>query len=184
MINGLDGELPLCQCVARPDPPRPDFLRDRRLLQEAPLSALKDTRLGIDLTYYLHYLLRSPRIREPLLSAIGGTPLALISYLESNLKALEVNHIKPVFVGDGLSIQRRERPFARPDERGRIARDAWDLWRQGKTAQSTSAFGECAALQPHDVLLQVLKLFRHRRVETLNAPYRAGAQVCPHLSIE
>jgi hypothetical protein len=141
------------------------------------LSALKETRLGIDLSNYLFYLLRNPRTREPLGSAIGGTPLALINHLESNLKSLEGHHIKPVFVGNGLSIQRRERPFHRPDDRGRIARDAWELWRQSKTAQSTAAFGECIAALPHDVLLQVLKLFRHRRTETLNAPYMAGAQV-------
>ena len=61
MIRGLEG-----------------FLRDEKLMQEESLSALKYTRLGIDLSYYLRQILSKPDSAEPLVAAIGGLPLSLI----------------------------------------------------------------------------------------------------------
>ncbi|CAD6938696.1 unnamed protein product [Tilletia controversa] len=80
-----------------------DFIRERRLLQTCPLTALKDTRLGIDLELYLNTLLKHTRTAEPFVAALGGAPTALISHIEDDLKILERNRIKPVFVLSGIT---------------------------------------------------------------------------------
>ncbi|PWN39683.1 PIN domain-like protein [Ceraceosorus guamensis] len=78
------------------------YLAASRLLQTAPLTALRETRLGIDLSLYLRLLLSSPRTAEPLTAALSGSPLALSSHIEADLRALEQAQIKPVFVLHGL----------------------------------------------------------------------------------
>lgn len=78
------------------------YLRDHKLIQKAPLSALKDTRLGIDLEVYLRGVLSNPATSEPVVAALGGSPLALISHIENDLRSLERSRIKPVFVLSGL----------------------------------------------------------------------------------
>ena len=77
MIRGLEG-----------------FLHDAHLLQEESLNALKNTRLGIDLSYYLRQVLSAPESAEPLVTAIGGQPIALMSRIESDIRVLEQHRLQ------------------------------------------------------------------------------------------
>ena len=61
------------------------FTAERRLIQTSGVAQLKDTRLGIDGTYWLRKILA----KEPALSALGGIPLKLRESVETEIKAFK-----------------------------------------------------------------------------------------------
>lgn len=148
-----------------------------QLLHTLPLSSLKDTRLGIDLNLYLKTLLQSPSTSEPLVTALGGSPLALISHIENDLRTLERARIKPVFVLGGLQLARRTRPFSFEDPRVEERRKAWESYEQSDTDGAHVHFSRSNSTQVGDLVRAVLRAFRHRNVEFLVAPYLAEGQV-------
>ena len=83
------------------------YFQERQLVKELPLSALKDTRLGIDAGHYIDLLLSSEATKEPNVTALGGVPSALGPRIEEHLRTLEVNKIKPIFVFSGLAVRQR-----------------------------------------------------------------------------
>ena len=156
-----------------------DYLFERKHIQTLPLSVLSDSRLGIDASYYLQQLTDNPPSREPLLAATGGLPLALTTRIESDLRALEKLRIKPVFVFPGLQPQRRHKqPFHQEAlEACRDRRDAWAKYEQGQEEAATKLFEGRTSFAQWDLWRMVLRIFRHRNVEFLIAPYVAWAQV-------
>jgi hypothetical protein len=156
------------------------YLQASRQLHTAPLTALRDTRLGIDLTLYLRLLLNSPRTAEPLVAALGGAPLALIAHIEADLRALERARIKPVFVLAGLPpLARRARPFsfAAHDARAEERRRAWSRYEAGDVDAAHRHLSRAGSVREADLIRAVLRAFRHRNVEFLIAPYGADGQV-------
>jgi hypothetical protein len=154
------------------------FLTEKKLVQEAPLSLLAETRLGIDATHYIRRILNDPETKEPLVSALGGCPLALPARIESDLKALEKLSIKPVFVFGGVPLAKKERPLSVEDTRPLRRQQAWEFYEKSKVDQATSAFGQGTTTDINDVLRIVHRAFKHRRVEFLTSPYLAASQVC------
>ncbi|KAJ7330435.1 XPG I-region protein [Mycena albidolilacea] len=167
-----------------------NFLLERKHQQTLPLSALSDSRLGIDASYYLSQLTDAPPAREPLLAATGGLPLALTQRIEADLRALEKLRIKPVFVFPGLSPNRRFKgPNAGPNagagafaaaaetEASRDRRDAWAKYEAGQEDAATRLFEGRSAFAQWDLWRMVLRIFRHRNVEFIVAPYVAWAQL-------
>ncbi|PWN93477.1 hypothetical protein FA10DRAFT_273936 [Acaromyces ingoldii] len=154
-----------------------EYLRVHQLLHTLPLSSLKDTRLGIDLNLYLKTLLQSPSTSEPLVTALGGSPLALISHIENDLRTLERARIKPVFVLGGLQLARRTRPFSFEDPRVEERRKAWESYEQSDTDGAHVHFSRSNSTQVGDLVRAVLRAFRHRNVEFLVAPYLAEGQL-------
>ncbi|KAJ9474097.1 Post-transcriptional regulator MKT1 [Pseudozyma hubeiensis] len=153
------------------------YLHDRGLTQTAPLSALKDTRLGIDLSYYLKQLLSSPSTSEPLVAALGGPPIALISHIENDLRALEKARIKPVFILNGIQPNKRIRPFSYEDPRVKQRHRAWEAYENGQVDVTHSLLSASSSLHHPDLYRAILRAFRHRNVEFLVAPYLATAQL-------
>lgn len=153
------------------------YLRSNNLLHTLPLSALKETRLGIDLNLYLQTLFASPNTSEPLVTALGGSPLCLNSHIESDLRVLERAKIKPVFVLSGLQPPRRSRPFAYDDPRVEERRMAWDCYEAGDVDGTHMHLSKSNSMQVADVVRSVLRAFRHRNVEFIVAPYLAEGQV-------
>ncbi|PWY97699.1 hypothetical protein BCV70DRAFT_202642 [Testicularia cyperi] len=153
------------------------FVHDRGLAQTAPLSALKDTRLGIDVTYYLKQLLTSPSTSEPLVAALGGAPLALISHIESDLRALEKARIKPVFVLNGLTPSKKTRPLSYEDPRVKQRQRAWEAYESGDVDAAHSLLSSSNSIHYPDLYRAILRAFRHRNVEFLVAPYLASGQL-------
>lgn len=149
------------------------------------MTALKDTRLGIDANQWFGSLLADPRYQEPCVSVTGGSPLNAYPVMEKQLRALEACRIKPVFVFHGLSPSKRERPFAMgggaaPDaeqQRLRIRDQGWERYVQQGQAGAMPLFAQSSSVQPCDVLNQIHRLFRTRQVEYLVAPYLAWAQL-------
>lgn len=148
-------------------------------MQTLPLSVLTDSRLGIDASYYLQLLTDNPPSREPLLAATGGLPLALTQRIEADLRALEKLRIKPVFVFPGLIPNKRWRPHhhLEHNEACRDRRDAWAKYEAGQEEASTKLFEGRSSFAQWDLWRMVLRIFRHRNVEFIIAPYVAWAQV-------
>ncbi|KAI0698346.1 XPG I-region protein [Cytidiella melzeri] len=157
-----------------------DFLAAKHL-QTHPLSVLSDSRLGIDASYYLTQLTETPPSREPLLAATGGLPLALTQRIESDLRALEKLRVKPVFVFPGLLPNRRphknQQVHSEQNEAMRDRRDAWSKYEGGQEDAATKLFESRGSLHQWDLWKMVLRIFRHRNVEFIVAPYVAWAQL-------
>ncbi|KAI5985914.1 XPG I-region protein, partial [Pisolithus orientalis] len=147
--------------------------------QTLSLNALADTRLGIDAHYYLKQLAENPPSREPLLAATGGLPLALTTRIETDLRTLEKLRIKPVFVFPGLLPAKRWRQQHHVDweEACKARRDAWSKYEAGQEEAASKLFEGRSGLQPWDLWRMVLRIFRHRNVEFLVAPYVGWAQL-------
>lgn len=160
-----------------------DYITERKHDQTLPLSTLADSRLGIDASHYLGNLLESPLTREPFLAATGGLPLSLASRIESDLRALEKLHIKPVFVFPGLPPSKRitkntpQQHAAKQMEAIQARRDAWSHYEGGLTDQATKLFESRSNIEQWDLWRSVLRIFRHRNVEFIIAPYSSLAQV-------
>ncbi|QRW17261.1 hypothetical protein RhiXN_05263 [Rhizoctonia solani] len=151
--------------------------------QTLPLSTLAESRLGIDASHYLSNLLDNPTTRESYLAATGGIPLSLASRIEQDLRALEKLHIKPVFVFPGLPPNKRiskntpQQNAAKQMEAAQARRDAWNCYESGRNDQATKLFESRSNVEQWDLWRPVLRIFRHRNVEFIIAPYSSLAQV-------
>ncbi|KAG6807865.1 hypothetical protein H0H93_000901, partial [Arthromyces matolae] len=154
------------------------YLVERKHLQTHPLSVLSDSRLGIDGSYYLQLLIDSPSSREPLLAATGGLPLALTQRVESDLRVLEKFRIKPVFVFSGLTPNKRwkQNNYQEQTDACRDRNAAWSKYEQGQEEPASKLFEGRVTFAQWDLWRMVLRIFRHRNVEFMIAPYIAWAQ--------
>lgn len=155
-------------------------------MQTLNLSVLSDSRLGIDASYYLQNLLDNPPSREPLLAATGGLPLALIQRIESDLRTLERLRIKPVFVFPGLVPNKKWKSYYNNEqnEACRDRRDAWEKYEAGEEEAATKLFSGRSSFAQWDLWRMILRIFRHRNVEFIIAPYVAWPQVWPGLRFD
>ncbi|KAG6812120.1 hypothetical protein H0H92_004288 [Tricholoma furcatifolium] len=155
------------------------YLFERKHLQTLPLSVLSDSRLGIDASYYLQQLTDNPPSREPLLAATGGLPLALTQRVESDLRALEKLRIKPVFVFPGLLPNKRwkQNNYHEQTEACRDRNAAWTKYESGQEDAASKLFEGRTCYAQWDLWRMILRIFRHRNVEFMIAPYVAWAQL-------
>lgn len=155
-------------------------LAQQKHIQTLPLPALSESRLGIDASHYLQTLLDTPSSREPLLAATGGLPLALTSRIESDLRVLEKLQIKPVFVFPGILPNKRWKPHPHAEsiQACQDRRDAWAKYEAGQEDAATKLFEGRNCFAQWDLWRMVLRIFRHRNVEFIVAPYLAWSQVC------
>ncbi|WVQ91860.1 hypothetical protein IAS59_005664 [Cryptococcus gattii] len=159
-----------------------NYLKERKLVQSCPISTLANTRLGIDATHYLNHLLTDPNSREPLVAATGGLPLAIISKIENDLRALERHAIKPVFVFPGLPLASRpppKGPDIKAERENQIKNEAWALYDEGQAYAAVDKlvqFNNGNFVDQRDLLRSIMRLFRHRYVEYVVAPYLGIAQ--------
>ncbi len=163
--------------------PSTAYLNQRGLITTLPLSSLSDSRLGIDAAHYIRKLLSQESTREVLVAATGGLPIALIAQIESDLRTLERLHIKPVFVFPGLPLVRQLPPkgqdFGAQREAG-VKNNAWQAYENGDAegaARILTQARQGAWTDWRDVARLVLRIFRHRMVEYIVAPYLQWAQV-------
>ncbi|OWZ61562.1 hypothetical protein AYX15_06241 [Cryptococcus neoformans] len=160
-----------------------NYLKERKLVQSCPISTLANTRLGIDATHYLNHLLTDPNSREPLVAATGGLPLAIISKIENDLRALERHAIKPVFVFTGLPLASRpppKGPDIKAERENQIKNEAWALYDEGQAYAAVDKlvqFNNGNFVDQRDLLRSIMRLFRHRYVEFVVAPYLGIAQL-------
>lgn len=167
-----------------------DYISERKHDQTLPLLTLAESRVGIDAAHYLNNLLENPLTREPFLAATGGIPLSLTSRIEQDLRALEKLHIKPVFVFPGLPPSKRlnknspQQNATKQMEAVQARRDAWNCYESGRTEQATKLFESRSNVDQWDLWRPVLRIFRHRNVEFIIAPYSSLAQVSGFLAFD
>ncbi len=148
------------------------------------MSALANTRLGIDVNYYVRTLLSDPDQREPLIASTGGLPLSLANRIESDLRQLDKHNIKPVFVFPGLPLSQRPPPKGQNpqlDRENAVKNEAWAYYEDGQVDRAVIALTQIRNgmwVDTQDVVRLLLRAFKHRFVEYVMAPYLPGAQVC------
>ncbi|KZT25182.1 PIN domain-like protein [Neolentinus lepideus HHB14362 ss-1] len=156
------------------------YLNERNRFHSLPLSVLSDSRLGIDASNYLQTLMENPPTREPLIAATGGLPLALTTRVEADLRVLEKYRIKPVFVFPGLLPNRRGRNHQLHQEQNAACRErqeAWAKYEAGQEDAATKLFEARSPLHQWDIWRMILRIFKHRNVEFVVAPYVSWAQL-------
>jgi hypothetical protein len=105
--------------------------------------------------------------------------LGLVQRIESDLRNLEKLHIKPVFVFPGLLPAKRWKPqnYTEVNEGCRDRREAWTKYEEGQEDAATKLFEGRSCFMQWDIWRMVLRIFRHRNVEFIVAPYFAWAQL-------
>lgn len=103
-----------------------------------PLAALKDSVIGIDATYYLEHLLAPSR--EPLLSALGGYPLALESTIAGELEDMQAAGFKPHFVFNGLDFGIKDEPFKASISSALANAEAFEIYEKDRANEAINVF--------------------------------------------
>lgn len=109
--------------------------------QTLPLVSLKGAVIGIEASHFLDRFL-SPS-QEPLLSAVGGSPLGLRNLIECELAALREADITPVFIFNGLRTVTKLDPFAAAVTAVRGIVDGFEVYQKNQAAQARRLFGAC-----------------------------------------
>ncbi|CAG8438708.1 9726_t:CDS:10 [Diversispora eburnea] len=135
------------------------WMKERRLALVSSLANLKDIRLGIEGAHWLRKLLQNTA-KEPLTAAIGGLPLGLKAAIEKELELLKSFGITPVFVFNGLSVIRKDKPFSTEDNRPAKRAQAWDIYEKNRGI----TWGVPVSIHQPDLLCFVFEIFKeHER---------------------
>lgn len=103
-----------------------------------PLSNLKGSVIGVDANYYLETLLGAHK--EPLLSALGGFPLALENTVKKELDDLYSSGLRLHFVFNGLDFGIKDDPF-RPSVKSALANaSAFDVYESDRAQDAIDIF--------------------------------------------
>ena len=112
------------------------------LSEMAPLGELDGAVIGIEASHYLNRLLVNPTLKEPLLAALGGLPFTMRSTVTNDIVAFRDAGITPVFVFDGMDVNKTKALFQQADEAVRANTTAWNLYNQHQAENAVAAFGE------------------------------------------
>lgn len=83
-----------------------------------------------------------------------------------------------MFVFPGLLPNKRQKPNVNEHaDACKDRREAWDSYERGKTDQATKLFEGRSGISQWDLWRSVLRIFRHRNVDFVIAPYTSWAQV-------
>lgn len=111
--------------------------------QSLPLASLKNAVIGIEAAHYLNRFLTPSQ--EPLLSAVGGSPLGLKTLIENELAAFRDAEITPIFVFNGLESGKKLDPFNAGIVAARTNADAFEVYHKGLGTQAVRQFGSSGA---------------------------------------
>ncbi|MCJ1281580.1 hypothetical protein MMC26_000900 [Xylographa opegraphella] len=140
-----------------------------------PLSALKNSVIGIDAAYYLERILTISR--EPLLSALGGWPLAYGLVVRKDLDDLQSAGFKVHFVFNGLDYGTEDDPFKSTNAASNLIAKAFQLYEAENTTDAVKEF-KAAGVPTSAALSEFLKkVLYDLKVEFTVAPYSAFAQL-------
>ncbi|KAI9850063.1 MAG: hypothetical protein M1838_006143 [Thelocarpon superellum] len=145
--------------------------------QTLPLGALKDTVVGIEASHYLDGLLSNPPSKEPLLSALGGFPFALGSYLENELESIRTAGITPLFVFSGLDVGKEPQTSLDEAAAAQANAQAWELYDQHQPVRAVETFGDSGSVKPESLFRFFQELLRSHKIEFMVAPYNASGQL-------
>ncbi|KAH8144938.1 uncharacterized protein LAJ45_11059 [Morchella importuna] len=142
-----------------------------------PLSALKDSVLGIEADHYLQKLLTTTPSKEPLVVALGGFPFNLRNTVEADIDDLRKAGVKPIFVFKGFKTVPIEAPFSVNDEGPAQRSRAWELYDRGLANEAVEAFGIAGTLEPWEIYRYFQRILLENDVDFQVAPYAAWPQM-------
>jgi hypothetical protein len=116
---------------------------------------------------------------EPLLAALGGTPIALPQHIEEELDRWTQNGISPLFVFDGQSVVGKDSVALR-SARAALGKtqNAWDLYADNHPSDAVKTFGSSGATHIEDLYPILQAVLLERNLDFIVSPFSAGAQVC------
>ncbi|KAJ1668256.1 hypothetical protein IW140_000440 [Coemansia sp. RSA 1813] len=152
------------------------YVRELRLTQETRISALADTRLGIEGHNWLRQMMSRAHDGESV--AMGGLPQVLEAEIVKELGFFRSHNITPVVVFSGLPVARKDgRPFAKDDHRPSQRNAAWDMYWQKHTEQALRKWGTASPYAQGDMVPFVMQVLQAHGVEFMRAPYASWAQL-------
>lgn len=139
------------------------------------LSDLSGATIGIDASSYLSFLLTS--YDEPLLTVLGGLPLAFRHHISIHLEFLRQNGITPIFIFNGLDIGRKYTPFKTSDETTKSISEGWDLYVKGLGQEAVKKFGQSKHAKPEQYNRLLQSILHEKNIDFIVAPYDSAAQL-------
>ena len=108
-----------------------------------PISEYRDAPIAVHASYYLQKFLDTPPSAEPLLSAIGGFPLAIRIHINADLDQWQKHGITPRFYFDGQATVGSEE-VAMKDAKVSMEKSnaAWQPYYQNQPTEAVIAFGK------------------------------------------
>ncbi|KAH8801549.1 hypothetical protein F5884DRAFT_518715 [Xylogone sp. PMI_703] len=107
-----------------------------------PFSDMQGAVIGVEATSYLQHMIDEPPAHEPLLAALGGSPIGLKEHIRNELDQWKSNGMKPIFVFDGQSIMGKEDMALRNAKSALLkTQTAWDLYADNHPEDAVKAFG-------------------------------------------
>lgn len=98
--------------------------------------------IAVEAAHYLQQFIDQAPTAEPLLSALGGFPLALKKHIETDLTQWKEAGLQPIFIFEGMStIDREERELNNAKEATNSTGEAWILYTDNKATAAVTAFG-------------------------------------------
>lgn len=153
-----------------------------RILKSMPISALKNSVIGIDAAYYLE-----GTAKEPLLSAMGGFPLGLEPSLIRELHDLQSVGLRPHFVFNGLDDGVNQDPFGPSLAAAKVNAAAFETYDRASrqedsgdgnpAAQAKELFGTSGSPPPAALLGFLKRLLHKLEIPFTVAPFNARAQL-------
>ena len=119
---------------------------------------------------------------EPLLAALGGSPIALRQHIEEDLDRWKQNDLTPLFVFDGQSVVGKDSVALR-SARAALGKtqNAWELYADNHPSDAVKTFGSSGATRVEDLYPILQEVLSERDLHFIVAPFSACAQVCPSL---
>ncbi|KAL8974722.1 MAG: hypothetical protein Q9197_001053 [Variospora fuerteventurae] len=142
------------------------------MVKSMPISTLRDSVIGVDAAYYLE----GPA-KEPLVSALGGSPLALETSIVRELKDWEAVGIRPHFVFDGLDDGINDNPFGPSVVSARSNATAFETYDSDEAEQAIELFRTSGTPTPTALSSFLKKLLHNHGIPFTVAPYSALAQL-------
>lgn len=109
-----------------------------RVTRSMPLSCLAGSVIGADALYFLENLLAA--YKEPLLSALGGFPLALEARIVKELGEIQSCGLRLQFVFNGLDWGINDEPFAASIASARSNATAFDIYEKDQAKEAIGVF--------------------------------------------
>ncbi|KAJ1946242.1 hypothetical protein GGF37_001282 [Kickxella alabastrina] len=152
------------------------YVRELRLMQDTRVSALGDTRLGIEGHSWLRQLMSNTRDGDNV--AMDGLPHALEAAIVSELQFFCKHNITPIFVFNGLSVARKDmRPFAKDDHRPAFRNSAWEAYSKKHTEQAQRGWSTSSPHAQSDMIPFVMQVLQANGAEFMRAPYSSWGQL-------
>lgn len=114
-----------------------------------PFSDMQNAKLGVEATHFLQHMLDEPPSHEPLLAALGGTPIGLRHHIEAELDRWAQNGMTPLFVFEGQSTVGKEAMALKNAKVSLVKTNgSWDLYALNQPEEAVKAFGASGKIIP------------------------------------